>query len=281
MMIDNIDEQGGQKSRTACILGAIAGDVIGSVYEFHNERRTDIDLFGPKTTFTDDSVLTVATMDVLLNGGDYTKTYQSYGRKYPNRGWGGNFHYWIHAAKPEPYNSFGNGSAMRVSPAGWCGGTLQEVLAEAKKSAEVSHNHSEGIKGAQATAAAVFLARQGKGKGEIKKYIEDTFHYNLDRKVALIREDYDFDETCQGSVPEAIIAFLESSSYEDAVRLAVSLGGDSDTIACISGGIAGAFYGEVPPAIAEKVIALLPPEFIGVIKAFSKKWGEAPPPSAL
>jgi ADP-ribosylglycohydrolase len=260
------------EKKTALLLGAITGDVIGSVYEFHNERSTDITLLQPKTTFSDDSVLTVATMDVLLHGGDYTKTYQAYGQKYPNRGWGSNFHYWIHDKTPKPYNSFGNGSAMRVSPVGWARDTLEGVLVEAKKSAEVSHNHPEGIKGAQATAAAVFLARKGKGKAEIKKYIEDTFHYNLNRKVALIREDYQFDETCQGSVPEAIIAFLESTDYENAIRLAVSIGGDSDTIACITGGIAEAFYGEVPALIAEKVLALLPSEFIGVIEAFSRMY---------
>jgi ADP-ribosylglycohydrolase len=253
------------------ILGAIAGDVIGSVYEFHNVKTKNFDLFGPKTKFTDDSVLTVATMDVLVNGGDYVKTYQSYGRRYPNCGWGGKFHYWIYAEKPKPYHSWGNGAAMRVSPVGWHFNTLDEALAGAQKSAEVSHDHPEGIKGAQAAAAAVFLARTKKSKDEIKSYIAQTFQYDLDRRTDDIREDYSFDESCQGTVPEAIIAFLESTGYEDAIRLAISLGGDSDTLACITGGIAEAFYGETPVHIAERVISLLPAGMINIIEKFSKE----------
>jgi ADP-ribosylglycohydrolase len=253
------------------ILGAIAGDVIGSVYEFNNIRSKDFPLFGPKTKFTDDTVLTVATMDVLINDGNYTKAYQLYGRRYPNRGWGGRFHYWIHADKPEPYNSWGNGSAMRVSPAGWYCRSLEAALAEAEKSAAVTHNHPEGIKGAQATAAAVFLARKGKTKDEIKNYITKTFGYDLDRKADDIREDYSFDESCQGTVPEAIIAFLESRDFEDAIRTGISLGGDSDTLACITGGIAEAFYGGTPAFIAEQVVSLLPAEMATVIEQFSQK----------
>jgi ADP-ribosylglycohydrolase len=255
------------------ILGATSGDIIGSYYEFHNVRKMDFPLFRRETTFTDDSVLTFATMDALLNGLDYTTVYQKYGRKYnPDAGYGGRFYLWIYEDTPEPYNSWGNGSAMRVSPVGWAYSTLEETLAEAKRSAEVTHNHPEGIKGAQATAAAVFLARTGKSKAEIKKYIVDTFAYNLDRTIDGIRPMYHFDGSCQGSVPEAIIAFLESTDYENAIRLAISIGGDSDTIGCITGGIAEAFYGGVPGEITKKILTLLPHEFLTLSEAFAKKF---------
>jgi ADP-ribosylglycohydrolase len=272
----NLLEPHGFSIGGSLILGAITGDIIGSVYEFHNVKRTDFDLFTPKTTFTDDSVLTVATMKTLLSGettsADYTRLYQSYGRKYPNRGWGNRFHYWIHADDPQPYDSWGNGSAMRASPIGWVFDTIEEVLAEAEKSASVSHNHSEGIKGAQAAALAVFLARNGVGKKDIKRNIRDRFGYNLERTCDEIRADYSFDESCQGTVPEAVISFLESTDYEDAIRLAVSLGGDSDTLACITGGIAEAYYGGVPSNLAAKALSLLPDELIGVIAQFSAKY---------
>jgi ADP-ribosylglycohydrolase len=258
------------------ILGAITGDITGSVYEFHNVKRTDFELFTSKTTFTDDSILTVATMEALLSGGstagDYTRLYQSYGREYPNRGWGNRFHYWIHSDDPQPYDSWGNGSAMRASPIGWAFDTIEEVLAEAEKSASVSHNHSEGIKGAQAAALAVWLARNGVSKRDIKWNIRDRFGYNLERTCDEIREDYSFDESCQGTVPEAVIAFLESADYENALRLAVSLGGDSDTLACITGGIAEAYYGGIPAHIAAKALSLLPDELISVIAQFSAKY---------
>jgi ADP-ribosylglycohydrolase len=224
------------------IIGAIAGDIIGSPYEFNNVKSLEFAMFRKGTYFTDDSVLTMATMYALLKQTGYTKAYREFGRKYPHRGYGGNFKSWIYAGNPKPYNSWGNGSAMRVSPVGWYCGTIDDVLTEARKSAEVTHNHPEGIKGAQAVAAAVYLARTGKSKGEIKKFIADTFAYDLDRTIDEIRPGYDFDVSCQGSVPEAIIAFLESTDFANAVRLAVSLGGDSDTIACITGGIAEAFY---------------------------------------
>jgi ADP-ribosylglycohydrolase len=253
------------------IIGAIAGDIIGSVFEWHNVKTADFDLFCSDTTFTDDSVLTLATMDALLNQKGYAETYQEFGRKYPNKGYGGRFHSWIHSDNPQPYNSWGNGSAMRVSPVGWYGNNLDEVMAEAKKSAEVTHNHPEGIKGAQSTAAAVYMARTGKTKDEIKKFITDTFHYDLDRKLDDIRGGYKFDVSCQGSVPEAIIAFLESTDFENAVRLAVSIGGDSDTIACITGGIAEAYYGATPGHIVEKVLKILPEELIKTLEDFTKK----------
>ena len=251
------------------IMGAIAGDVIGSVYEFANNKSTDFPLFEKRTRFTDDSVLTVATMDCILNKKSYTKVYQSYGRKYPDAGYAGMFFDWIFDEYPEPYGSWGNGSAMRVSAVGWAYNSLDKVLFQAKRSAEVTHNHPEGIKGAQATASAIFLARTGKTKEEIKQFIENTFEYDLDRSLAEIRPSYQFDVSCQGSVPEAIISFLESTDFESAIRLAISIGGDSDTIACIAGGIAEAFYQDIPEYIFENTLRVLPSEFIEVIEEFS------------
>ena len=250
-------------------MGAVAGDVIGSVYEFSNVKTTDFPLFGKRTRFTDDSVLTVATMDCILNKKHYTPIYQSYGRKYPDAGYAGMFYDWIFEEYPEPYGSWGNGSAMRVSAVGWAYNTLDKVLFQAKRSAEVTHNHPEGIKGAQATASAIFLARTDHSKAEIKQFIENTFEYNLSRSIAEIRPAYHFDVSCEGSVPESIIAFLESTDFESAIRLAVSLGGDSDTIGCITGGIAEAFYQDIPEYIFENTLRVLPQEFIEVIEEFS------------
>jgi ADP-ribosylglycohydrolase len=255
------------------ILGATTGDIIGSVYEWHNIKTTNFPLFSKHSRPTDDSVLTFATMDAVLNNLTYTEAYQKWSRKYPHAGYGGRFSDWIFSDDPKPYNSWGNGSAMRVSPVGWMFSTLEETLAEAQKSAEVTHNHPEGIKGAQAAASAIFLARNGKSKNEIKAYITSTFNYDLERTIDKIRPAYHFDESCQGSVPEAIIAFLESKDYEDAIRLAVSLGGDSDTIACITGGIAEVFYGGVPDTIAEKVLQILPQEMVDLSSAFAAKYG--------
>lgn len=259
-------------SKEKYIIGAIAGDIIGSVYEWHNIKTIDFDLFHHDSTFTDDSVLTAATMDAITNRKSYGQAYQLFGRTYPHRGYGGNFASWIYDANPKPYNSWGNGSAMRVSPIGWYGKSIDEVMDEAKKTAEVTHNHPEGIKGAQSTAVAVYMARNGKDKGEIKKYIVDTFNYDLERKIDEIRPDYEFDVSCQGSVPEAIIAFLESTDFENAIRLAISLGGDSDTIACITGGIAEAYYQEIPDTIVENVLKILPHELVKIIEDFSIKY---------
>jgi ADP-ribosyl-[dinitrogen reductase] hydrolase len=253
------------------ILGAIAGDIIGSVFEWDNIKSLDFDLFCRKNRFTDDSVLTLATMYALINDTDYTQAYHIFGRKFPHAGYGGIFRQWIISDNPKPYNSWGNGSAMRVSPVGWFYNSLDDTLLEAKKSAEVTHNHPEGIKGAQATAAAIFMARTGKSKDDIKKFIIDKFGYNLNRKIDDIRPGYKFDVSCQGSVPEAIIAFLESTDFENAIRLAVSLGGDSDTIACITGGIAEAFYRNVPDEIVDNVINILPGELINIIEEFSSR----------
>ena len=254
------------------IMGAVIGDIIGSVYEWNNVKTTNFPMFTKRTDFTDDSVLTFATMDSILNKTGYAKAYQAYGQKYPDRGYGGNFASWIYDEEPEPYNSWGNGSAMRVSPVGWAYETIDEVLAQAKRSAEVSHNHPEGIKGAQATASAIFLARTGKSKVEIKEFIEVIFGYNLSRSIAAIRPGYRFNESCQGTVPQAITAFLESTDFESAIRLAISLGGDSDTLACITGGIAEAFYKEIPEYIIENALRVLPTEIIQLIEEFSTRF---------
>jgi len=259
-------------SNEKLIIGAIIGDIIGSVYEWNNVKTIDFELFSRKSTFTDDSVLTFATMYALLNKIGYKEAYQKFARKYPNRGYGGTFQSWIYSENPEPYNSWGNGSAMRVSPIGWYGNNIEEVMIEAKKSADVTHNHVEGIKGAQSIATAIYLARIGKNKDEIKEFITENFKYNLDRKLNDIRPEYRFDVSCQGSVPEAIIAFLESTDYENAIRLAISLGGDSDTIACITGGIAEAYYKNIPEYIVKKIIKILPKEVITIIEKFSKKY---------
>ena len=252
------------------IIGAIAGDIIGSVYEWNNIKTLDFDLFCSKSHFTDDSVLTLATMEALINQTDYAQAYWNFGRKYPNKGYGSRFITWLYSKNPKPYNSWGNGSAMRVSPIAWAFDNLEDVLYESKKSAESTHNHPEGVKGAQATATAVYLARKGKSKEEIKRFITEQFSYNLDRTIQDIRPTYKFDVSCQGSVPPAIVAFLESSDFENAVRLAISIGGDSDTIACITGGIAEAFYQTMPDSIIENVLNLLPQELISIIDKFSQ-----------
>ncbi len=255
------------------IIGAIAGDIIGSVYERHNIKKVDFPLFGIQSRFTDDSVLTLATMYALLHEKNFTEAYHTFAQKYPHAGYGGKFKLWIRSDNPQPYNSWGNGSAMRVSPVGWYATSLEDAMAEAQESAAVTHNHPEGIKGAQSVAAAVYLARTGKSKEEIKTFIVNTFHYNLDRTLDAIRPAYHFDSSCQGSVPEAIIAFLESADFENAIRLAISLGGDSDTIACITGGIAEAFYGAVPAHIGDGVLGILPRELAEIAEGFSGEFG--------
>lgn len=240
------------------IVGAIIGDIVGSRFEFCNCRSTRFDLFSSASRFTDDTVMTLAVADWLLNGGALESVMTDWGEEYPNAGYGGMFYSWLFGGREKaPYNSFGNGSGMRVSPCGYFARSLDEALDLAKQSAEVTHNHPEGIKGAQAIAAAIFLARQHTPKEEIRDYIEQTFGYDLHRTCDEIRPTYLFDETCQGSCPEAIIAFLESSDYESAIRLAVSLGGDSDTIACMTGGIAAACYG-MPAWIVEEAMSFLP-----------------------
>lgn len=255
------------------MLGAIAGDIIGSVYEWNRIKTKEFPLFSPGCTFTDDSVLTVALAEAIMDKSDYGKLLKDYYRRYPDRCYGGAFHNWAGSSESGPYNSWGNGAAMRISPVGFAYESLDEVLERAKAYTEITHNHPEGIKGAQATASAIFLARTGVAKGDIRRYVEKTFGYDLSRKLSEIRPGYRFDESCQGTVPEAITAFLESTDYEDAVRNAVSLGGDSDTIACITGGIAHAFYGGVPEPISRKVYKVLDAELGTVTREFMEKFG--------
>ena len=253
------------------IIGAIIGDIVGSFYEFRHCKSTEIALFNSGTTFTDDTVMTIAVADWLLSGVPLQNTMTDWGQEYPYSGYGVMFYGWLfHSKNKEPYNSFGNGAGMRVSPCGYYAKSLEETLVLAKQSAEVTHNHPEGIKGAQAIASAIFLARQHKSKNEIRDYIETSFGYNLHRTCDEIRPTYQFDETCQGSCPEAIIAFLNSHDYESAIRLAISLGGDSDTIACMTGGIAAAYYG-IPSWIVKYVVSeYLPRNMRDIIGAFDE-----------
>lgn len=251
------------------LLGAMAGDVIGSVYEANPTKQLDFKLFSGYSTFTDDTVLTVAVADWLMSKGDLTEILQRYGQKYVYAGFGWGFRKWMMSPNPRPYNSWGNGSAMRVGAVGWFFETLEETLAAARESAEVTHNHPEGIKGAQSVAACIYMARKGKSKQEIKDYVIDTFGYDLNRTCEEIRPDYPFEVSCQASVPESIIAFLDSTDFESTIRLAVSLGGDSDTQACIAGSIAEAFYGGVPDHIAAEVIQRIPKELMDVVMRFT------------
>ena len=254
------------------LLGAIAGDVIGSLYEHHPNKDTEFPLFHEHSRFTDDSVMTFVVAHAIVENVSYGISMKLFGHKYPNAGYGASFYEWIFEPNVQPYNSWGNGSAMRVSPIGFAFDNVDDVLREAKSSADVSHNHPEGIKGAQATALAVFLARTGRNKEVIRKEITQGFHYNLDRTIAEIRPSYKFDISCQGTVPEAIIAFLDSTDYEDAIRKAVSLGGDSDTLACITGGIAHAYYKRIPSEITKRIYQILPKDLLTVVDTFSQKY---------
>ena len=263
------------KDNRIAMMGSICGDIIGSAYEFRPTKRYDFPLFTRKSTYTDDTVMTCAVADWLMTDVALEEKMQDWGRVHLDAGYGPMFYRWIIADFPRPYNSFGNGSAMRVSPVVWFATSLEECLRLAKVSAEVTHNHPEGIKGAQATASAVYLARTGGTKEEIKKYITDTFGYNLERKYSDIKPNYKFDVTCQGSVPESIICFLESTNYESAIRLAVSMGGDADTMGAITGGIAAAFYKEIPDKIAGTCLDLLPDDIYEIVTKFSailNKW---------
>ena len=245
------------------MLGAIIGDIVGSIYEgkaysmnqvsgtnpekIKNLKSTNFQFFKQSSHYTDDTVLTLAIADAILNQKDYVTMVKKYGLKYKNVGYGGNFIKWLHSDSMEPYNSFGNGSAMRVSAVAWAFDSLEKVLEEAEKTAAITHDHPEGIKGAQSVAAAIFMARKGETKEAIKNYIEEVFKYDLNKTIEEIRPTYTFDVTCQGSVPEAIIAFLDSSNFETSIRLAISLGGDTDTQAAIAGSIAEAFYKNISP----------------------------------
>lgn len=259
------------------MVGAIAGDIIGSVYEHHPIKTKNFPLFHPQCCFTDDTVLTVAIAKAILDGRDYLSAVLEMGRKYPHAGYGGWFFHWLASQAPKPYSSWGNGSAMRVSPVGFAFDTVDAVLREATRTAEISHNHPEGVKGAQATALSVYLARTTRDKSLMRREVIDRFGYDLNRTVEDIRPFYDFDASCQGTVPEAIISFLDSDSYEDAVRNAVSLGGDSDTLACITGGIAEAYYGPLTADIVKKVRECLTGDLWQVTEQFYRKYGAKKP----
>jgi ADP-ribosylglycohydrolase len=253
------------------MIGAIGGDIIGSVYEGYEIKTTEFPLFQEHSRFTDDTVLTAAVADSILTGAPYEQKLREYYRHYPRAGYGGFFRSWARSAVPTPYHSWGNGSAMRVSPVAFAFDTLDEVLHQAKASAEVTHNHPEGIKGAQAIAAAVFLARSGSNKPEIARFIEEKFGYDLSEPLDSIRAWYAFDVSCQGSVPQAVRAFVESETFEDAVRKAVSIGGDSDTIACMAGAIAHAYYG-VPDFIVKKIRLILDKRLNDVVDRFCRRF---------
>jgi ADP-ribosylglycohydrolase len=250
------------------MLGAIAGDVIGSVYEFAGLKAYNFPLFTEDSTFTDDTVLTIAVADAFINKLAIPQTLKDYARRYPDRGYGGSFQRWVHSESLAPYNSWGNGSAMRTSAIGFLVADETDLLASARDYAAVTHDHPEGIKGAQAAAYAIFLARNGNTKEDIRKEITTWFGYDLSSTVDEIRPAYRFNESCQDTVPQAIIAFLDSQDFESAIRNAVSLGGDADTLACITGGIAEAFYGLVPDHIARETYRRLPDEFIKLLDKF-------------
>lgn len=256
------------------MIGAIVGDIAGSVYEWNNIKTKEFPLFSPECFFTDDTVMTLAIADGLMNGGSreaFIKAMKKYGRLYPYAGYGSRFGNWILTDDTSPYNSWGNGSAMRVSPVAWAFNTLSEVEEYAEICAAVTHNHPEGIKGARATAAAIFLARTGATREEIREYIEKQYGYDLSRTLDEIRPNYRFDESCQGTVPEAIIAFLESVSFEDAIRNAISLGGDSDTLAAITGSIAEATYG-IPKDIKDKAMSILDDFLLNTCMRFLERY---------
>ena len=278
------------------MLGAVIGDIVGSAYEFDNTRDYNFVPFGPKSNFTDDSIISFAVAKWLLD--DPGHSYQgledamvSLARDYPHPtgGYGGGFQTWLFAPKllrnydsrygelpyrsktgRHPYGSWGNGAAMRVSAVGWCFDSLEETERVAAISAAITHNHPEGIKGAQATAAAIWMARNGKEKEDIRRYIESAYGYDLHQTWEQWRKKYHWEDSCQGTVPQAIICFLDSSGFEDAIRKAVSLGGDSDTLACITGGIAEAWYGGVPAAWAGQAVKLLPERFASILEALRK-----------
>ncbi len=266
--------------KKATIMGAIAGDTIGSIYEFAPTKNYDFPMFDEEMEYTDDSILTIAQADWLLHDATHShevleERMRYWANKYPNPlgSYGSCFLTWFTTGHPKPYNSWGNGSAMRVSPVGFMFDTLEETLRVAKISAEVTHNHPEGIKGAQATAAAIFLARTVKSKDEIRDYIEQTFGYNLHTTYEAIKPMYHFEASCQKTVPQSIIAFLESKDYEDAIRLTISLGGDADTMGAITGAIAMAYYGEMSDKIYDFTLNRLPDDLRTVVEEFEEKVG--------
>ena len=278
------------------MLGAIIGDIVGSVYEFDNIKTKDFELFKPDCQFTDDTVMTCAVADAIMNGRsekDFILSMKKYGRMYPHAGYGGNFRFWLRSKNTEPYNSFGNGSAIRVSPCAWvmdCGFCTRTGMWPSREfariSARVTHNHPEGIKGALAVCDAIFMARFYFGgwnieyskpidsdpdecKRRIKEHIENEYGYDLSMSLDSILKDYEFDETCQGSAPQAIVAFLESTDFEDAIRNAISIGGDSDTITAITGSIAEAAYG-ISEDMKEMALSYLDEPLKDVLRRWEK-----------
>ena len=253
------------------IIGAIAGDIIGSTHEFRPIKTKEFSLFNKRSRFTDDTIMTLAVAKWLINDKDskdeLVDQLQYFGNAYPNGGYGRMFKEWLLTENPNPYGSWGNGSAMRVSPVAWVGESLEEVQKLAKLSSIVTHDHPEGVKGALATADAIYLARIGSSKEEIKNHVEIRYGYDLNRTIDEIRPFYKFDVSCQGSVPESIICFLEAEDYEDTVRNCISLGGDADTMAAIAGGIAAAYW-EVPREIQYKAIERLDYELLNVLIEF-------------
>ena len=262
------------------MLGSIIGDIVGSIYEFHNIKTKEFPLFSERCDYTDDSILSIATAKWILDGGGKSNSGKYYFRyafdyPYPKGGYGERFVEWVNRAADGDFsscNSCGNGSAMRVGPVGWAYDTREEVLEAAKRSAESTHNHLEGIKGAQATALCVFLARQGWEKEDIRSSIEEEFRYDLSFTCDIIRDSYGWGATCQDTVPQAIVAFLDGTDFEDCIRNAISIGGDSDTLGCITGSIAEAYFG-IPKDIYDKGFEYLTPHFKNVIKEFEEKYG--------
>lgn len=264
------------------MIGAVIGDIAGSRFEFHNHRSKEFRMFHPRCSFTDDSVMTLALCDALLKSAQNpeelstqaVKSMQAIGRPYPHSGYGGRFFYWMYDDNPQPYRSYGNGAAMRVGGCGWAGNSIEEVKALSKAVTEVTHNHPEGLKGAEATAVAVYLARTGSSKDEIRKYITENY-YPLDFTIDEIRPTYQFNETCQDTVPQALEAFLESESFEDAIRTAVSVGGDSDTLAAITGAVAEAYYG-IPEDMRASAESYLDQRLLTILKNFEAKYPSRP-----
>ena len=255
------------------MLGAITGDVVGSIYEWNNIKHKNFNpLFGLRAFFTDDSILTVALMDAIDRNVSYDTVMRWYCTQHPTAGYGHLFYHWCKYDTEQAYNSWGNGAAMRTSAVGYAYDTIEEVLEKAEHFASFTHNHPEGIKGAQATSACIFMARKGATKEAIRTYITKQFGYDLNRTIDDIRPTYEFNESCQGTVPEAIVAFLDSTDFEDAIRCAISLGGDSDTLTCITGGIAEAFYGDIPHSIAIQSMHRLTPQMRDVVVKFYDKY---------
>lgn len=260
------------------MLGAIIGDIVGSRFEWNNIKTKDFALFTDKCFATDDSVMTLALAKAILESGrDFAdlpqkavQYMQAIGRHYPDCGYGGRFIAWMFSEHPQPYNSFGNGAAMRVSAAGFAASSLEEAKLLSRRITAVTHNHPEGLKGAEATAAAIYLARTGRTIPEIRTYV-DRNYYAMNATLEEIRPTYLFNATCQGTVPQALTAFVESTGFEDAIRNAVSIGGDSDTVAAICGGVAEAYYG-IPHTLREKALEYLPPELLEILEDFETRY---------